>query len=192
MDLEYEKSNFEYVIWSNESLEWEDWVEAFEEDYSDASDEKKFELMNELNNAYLEEERYLMDVNVGSPILIIADLGLWNGRHSGYKIIDNGCLRECMYSELDGVTWFVDGKGDFRMDGYHHDGHNYYLYRKFKDGISEEEKDALLEKILDHTVTEDDINRVTDRLGDVLEKLYGFLLPENYEKKYLRRDEVVR
>ena len=78
------------------------------------------------------------------------------------------------------------------MDGYHHDGDNYYLYRKFKDDISEEDKDTLLEKILNHSVTEDDINKVTDRLGDVLEKLYGFLLPENYEKKYLRRDEVVR
>ena len=187
MDLEYETSNFEYVIWSNESLEWEDWVEAFEEDYSDASDEKKFELMNDLNNDYLEEERYLMDINVGSPILIIADLGLWNGRHSGYKIIDSGCLRECMYSELDGVTWYVDGKGDFRMDGYHHDGRNHYLYRKFKRNISENDKENFLEKILHRTATEDDLNRVTERLGDVLEKLYGFILPENYEKKYVRR-----
>ena len=33
----------------------------------------------------------------------------------------------------------------------------------------------------------DSLNRVTERLGDVLEKLYGFILPENYEKKYVRR-----
>lgn len=189
MNLEHEVASFEYVIWSNECLEWEDWVEVFEEDYSDASDDKKFELMNEVNNEYLEEERYLMYRDVGAPILVIADLGLWDGRHPGYKIIESGCLKDCMYSELDGVTWYVDGKGDFRMDGHHHDGHNYYLYRKFKDGISEDVKDEFLEKILKRTMTDEDLNRVTERLGDILEKLYGFTLPENYEKKYARRSE---
>ena len=73
------------------------------------------------------------------------------------------------------------------MDGYHHDGRNHYLYRKFKSDISESDKENFLEKILHCTVTEDDLNRVTERLGDVLEKLYGFILPENYEKKYVRR-----
>ena len=189
MSQSQELINFEYVIWSNEDLEWEDWVEAFEEDYSDASPERKYELMHERNNEYLEEERYLMDIDVGEPILVIANLGLWDGRYIGYRIIESGCLKECMYSDLDGVTWYVDGKGDFRMDGYHHDGCNYYLYRKFKSGISEEEKERFLEKLRNRTMTERDKERVTERLGDILEKLYGFVLPENYEKLYTRRVE---
>ena len=189
IDLAHEMNNFEYVIWSNESLEWEDWRDAFDEDCEQYSDDEKFQLMNNLNNDYLEDDRREMDVCVGSPIIIIADIGKWDGRHAGYRILESVNLRDCLYSELDGVTWYVDGKGDFRMDGYHHDGHNHYLYRKFKEGIGSDVRDEFCEKILDHTLTKEDIEAVTERLGDVLEELYGFILPENYEKKYMRRME---
>ncbi len=178
MSLNVAEGNFEYVIWSNEYLDWADWHEAFEEDYSDASESKKFELMSVLNGEYLEDERRNMDVQVGTPIIIIADIGKWDGRHTGYRVIDSGCLKDCLYTELDGVTWYVDNRGDFRMDGYHHDGHNYYLYRKFREGVSDEDREDFQCKILEHTLTEEDIDRVTERLGEDIAKIYGFTLPD--------------
>ena len=86
---------------------------------------------------------------------------------------------------MDGVTWYVDGKGDLRMDGNHHDGRNYYLYRKYRESVSEETIEDFKEKILDHTLTAEDIDRVTERLGDDIAKVYGFRLPEqrkNHER----------
>lgn len=74
MSLNVAEGHFEYVIWSNEYLDWANWHEAFEEDYSDASDEKKYQLMSDLNAEYLEDERREMDVQVGSPIIVIADI----------------------------------------------------------------------------------------------------------------------
>lgn len=51
---------------------------------------------------------------------------------------------------------------------------NYYLYRKYRQGVSEEAKENFKEKILDHTLTKRDIDRVTERLGDDIAKVYGF------------------
>ena len=131
MSLNVAEGHFEYVIWSNEYLDWANWHEAFEEDYSDASEEKKYQLMSDLNAEYLEDERREMDVQVGTPIIVIADIGRWDGRHTGYREIESGCLKDCLYTELDGLTWYVDDRGDFRMDGYHHDGHNCSNFNNF-------------------------------------------------------------
>lgn len=118
MSLNTAEGNFEYVIWSNEYLDWADWQEAFDGEFDHCSDEEKYRLMSNLNNDYLEDDRNEMNVCVGSPIIIIADIGKWDGRHTGYREIESGCLKDCLYTELDGVTWYVDNKGDFRMDGY--------------------------------------------------------------------------
>ena len=187
MSIENLVVNFEYVIWTNEGLEWEDWADDYEGEYSELSDEKKFELMNELNNDGLEDARHTMDIYVGSPIIVIADLELWDGRHGGYKIIESGYLRDCMYSDLDGVTWYVDGRGDIRMEGCHHDGRNYYLYRKLREDTGYVEMEEFLSKILNRTMTEEDLEKATERLGDILEKLFDFLLPERYAEQLERR-----
>ena len=189
MSLNVAEGHFEYVIWSNEYLDWANWHEAFEEDYSDASEEKKYQLMSDLNAEYLEDERREMDVQVESPIIVIADIGRWDGRHTGYREIESGCLKDCLYTELDGVTWYVDNRGDFRMDGYHHDGHNYYLYRRYRDDATPDAIEAFQGKILDHTLTEEDIDRVTIRLGDDIAKIYGFTLPDQIKGNRERSDE---
>ena len=155
------EGNAAFVIWSNECLDWDNWSEAFEEDYANLTEEEKYRLMEELNGDYLDDERRNLDIRVGTPILIIADIGRWDGRHTG----------------------------DLRMDGYHHDGHNYYLYRKYRQGVSEEAKENFKEKILDHTLTKRDIDRVTERLGDDIAKVYGFSLPSP-AKEYRKRSDA--
>ena len=110
MSLNTAEGNFEYVIWSNEYLDWADWQEAFDGEFDHCSDEEKYRLMSNLNNDYLEDDRNEMNVCVGSPIIIIADIGKWDGRHTGYREIESGCLKDCLYTELDGVTWYVDNK----------------------------------------------------------------------------------
>ena len=182
------EGNAAFVIWSNECLDWDNWSEAFEEDYSNLTEEEKYRLMEELNGDYLDDERRNLDIRVGTPILIIADIGRWDGRHTGYREIESGCIKDCLYSQLDGVAWYVDAQGDLRMDGYHHDGHNYYLYRKYREGISEEAIEDFKGKILDHTLTAEDIDRVTARLGDDIADVYGFRLPEQTREKRERND----
>ena len=67
--------------------------------------------------------------------------------------------------------------GDFRCDAIHHDGTNHYLYRAYKDGVSDTQIDNLKEKLYRGIATRADITRVTRRLGDEIAHVYGFPIP---------------
>lgn len=97
----------------------------------------------------------------------------------GYKEIPSGNIRDCLYSEqdMDYSTWYVDKNGDFRCDAIHHDGTNHYLYRAYKDGVSDTQIENLKEKLYRGIATRADITRVTRRLGDEIAHVYGFPIP---------------
>lgn len=165
-----------HVIWSND-LDYDDWKDYLEEQYPELSENERIVLMYEINDEYLDDERSNLDIQLSRPILVVGDLGLWNGRRMGYKEIQSGNIRDCLYSDTDYVTWFVDRNGDFRCDAIHHDGTNHYLYRVYKDDVSETQIDNLKEKIYYGKATRTDIVRVTRRLGDDIAKVYGFPIP---------------
>ena len=84
---------------------------------------------------------------------------------------------------MDMCEWYVDKYGDLRADAVHHDGTNHYLYRVYKDNISEAQKDRLKEKIYNGTATRADIARVTRRLGDEIGKVYGWSFPTRQRER---------
>ena len=164
-------SKDDYRIWSNADLDYEEWKDWMEEEYPTLSDDERVAMMYEENGHYLEDERLNLDIQISQPILVVADLGLWNSRRTGYKEIPSGNIRDCLYSDYDYTTWYVDRNGDFRCDDTHHDGTNHYLYRVYKDNVSQAQKDRLKEKIYNGTATRADIVRVTRRLGDEIGKV---------------------
>ena len=166
-----------HVIWSNYDLDFDDWKDDLAEEYPDASPSMLEDLMHERNDEYLDDERTNLNIQLNEPILVIADLGLWNGRRMAYKEIPSGNIRDCLYSDYDYTTWYIDRNGDFRCEDIHHDGTNHYLYRAYKDGVSEEQKTRLKDKIYAGTATRADITRVTKRLGDEIGKVYGWSFP---------------
>ena len=170
--------NEKHIIWSNENLDLDDWRDDLLEQYPDADEYELYRLMDETNGEYLNDERVNLNIQLSQPILVIADLGLWSGRRQGYKEIPSGNIRDCLYSQYDYTTWYVDDKGDFRCRDIHHDGTNHYLYRAYKDGISEYQKDRLKEKLYEGTATRADVERVTRRLGDEIGKVYGWKFTE--------------
>ena len=163
-----------HIIWSNVSLDYENWRADLESEYPDLSESERIDLMYEINADYLVDERINLNVQLNEPILVIADLGLWNGRFSGYKEIESGNIRDCLYSDTDMTEWYVDANGDMRADAIHHDGTNHYLYRAYKDGVTETQRENLKEKIFNGTVNRADITRITRRIGDEVAKVYGF------------------
>ena len=165
-----------HVIWSN-YFNYDDWKYNLAEQYPKLSENERIALMYEINGDYLDYERSRLDIQLSRPILVVGDLGLWNGRRMGYKEIQSGNICDCLYSDTDYVTWFVDRNGDFRCDAIHHDGTNHYLYRVYKDDVSETQIDNLKEKIYYGKATRTDIVRVTRRLGDDIAKVYGFPIP---------------
>ena len=76
-----------HVIWSNYGLDYEDWRDDLEAEYPDLSENERISLMYEINGDYLDDERANLNVQLSQPILVVGDLGLWNGRRMGYKEI---------------------------------------------------------------------------------------------------------
>ena len=174
-----------HVVWSNENLNLEDWRADLEEEYPGYSDDELYEIMCETNADYLGDERVNLNIQLSQPILVVADLGLWDGRRMGYKEIESGNIRDCLYSNYDYTTWYVDKNGDFRCDDIHHDGTNHYLYRVYKDTATDSQIENLKAKIYDGKATRADITRVTRRLGDEIAAVYGFDIPR--QKKNIER-----
>ena len=170
-----------HIIWSNMNLEADDWRDSYKEYLEinglddDPNDENKlYEYMVEANDDYLSDERRNLDIQFSQPIIVIGDLGRWNGRVTGYKMIDSGNITDCLYSDTDYTEWYVDKYGDLRANAVHHDGANCYLYRVFKDGVTDTQIENLQDKIYNGKATRADITRVTKRLGDEIAGVYGF------------------
>lgn len=164
-----------HIVWSNMNLNLKDWEDFFNEEYSDADENERYELMIETNGEYLDDERLnLCKIQFNEPIIIIGSLGLWDGRRMGYKEVPSGRISDCLETDNDYVEWYVDGHKNFRATSCHHDGTNYYLYRVWKDGISDEQKDNFRDKLYYGKATPNDISRYTRRVGDYISKVYGW------------------
>ena len=156
-----------HLIWSNFDLDYEDWRTDLEEQYPELTEDERMMLMYDINNGYLDDERANLNIQLDQPILIIADLGLWTGRHMGYKEITSGNIRDCLY--------------------IHHDGTNRLLYRTYKPGVRESQIDLLKEKLYYGTATRADITRITRRLGDEIGKVYGWDFPRRGRSASMER-----
>ena len=174
-----------HIIWSDIDLDLEDWKADLTEQYPDLSEDELIQRMYEINADYLTDERANLDIQLSQPIIVIGDIGRWNGRVSGYKVIESGNIKDCLYSETDYTEWYVDKYGDLRADAVHHDGTNHYLYRVYKDTATDSQIENLKAKIYDGKATRADITRVTRRLGDEIAAVYGFDIPR--QKKNIER-----
>lgn len=67
-----------HIIWSNYDLDYDDWKDDLESEYPDLSENERMSLMYEINNDYLADERCNLNIQLNQPILVVADLGLWN------------------------------------------------------------------------------------------------------------------
>ena len=168
-----------HIIWTD-YLDYDDWKEDFEAQYPELSENERMNLMYEINGNYFLVEKTNLDIQLSRPILVVGDLGLWNGRRMGYKEIESGNISDCLCSErdIDNATWYVDKNGDLRADAIHHDGTNHYLYRVFKRGVTDAQIENLQDKIYCRRATRADITRVTQRLGDSIAAVYGFRIPK--------------
>ena len=176
-----------HVIWSNYDLDYEDWRDDLEAEYPELTEDQRIALMYEINGDYLDDERVNLNIQLSQPILVIGDLGLWHGRRSGYKEIESGNIRDCLYADTDYSTWYVDKLGDLRCDAIHHDGTNHYLYRAYKDGVRESQIDLLKDKLYRGIATRADVTRITRRLGDDIARVYGFSIPRARQAPVMER-----
>lgn len=167
----------EHIIWQNYDVNIEDYKDYLDEEFPDLDEYEQWEEANELNNTYLEDEKCNLNKVLPTEIIIIGDLGFWNGRVKfAYKELNSNNLSDCLRFERDCeyAKWYVDKYKNLRSKQSHHDGTNYLLYRRWRDGLTDTQKENFLNKMYYGKATEKDITRYTKRLGDIVSEIYGW------------------
>lgn len=169
-----------HIIWSNLNLDLNDWRDGYEEwceindiDYDPNDEEAIYDWMVETNNGYLGDEKMNLNHKVDGRILVIADLGQWNGRHSAYVIRGNNI------NEIFNINGRGFDYAEFYGDGYnikgvehHHDGTNYYLYRIIRE---DRNIDNLLDSIYNgEKISRSKLNYYTKSLYKDVAAVYGW------------------
>ena len=170
-----------FTIWQNIDIDENDWRYDYQEchnlsdeEMANVSDYDLYAWALDGNSVYLDDERANLNVNVGDDIIVIADLGLWDGRHTGYKTIPSGKISDCLYdNDCAYAEWYCD-RYDMRFTGHHHDGTNHYLYRTWAKNLSENQKENFLEKLYCGRATRKDITRYTRSVRPWVSKVYGW------------------
>ena len=165
------------IIWSNIDLNVDDWKEAYREFIKmnelgkDIDDEDAiYEYMVDTNNQYLDDERMNLNQYVDGRILVVADLGLWQGRRQGYKVLD-GNVKNILSDDAEYVEWYGDGY-NIKATAHHHDGTNYYEYRVIREGRN---IDNLLNAIYNgEEINRKKLNYYTKSLYPYVAKVYGW------------------
>lgn len=92
-----QEQNDRHIIWSDLNLDLDDWRESLEELYPDYPEDELYDIMVKSNAENLYDERVNLDIQLSQPIIVVGDLGRWNGRVSGYKMIDSGNIKDCLF-----------------------------------------------------------------------------------------------
>lgn len=165
-----------HIIWTNDDFDaLDDIKKDIMEDNPDLTEEQAMQCAYETRDEYLEDEKTNLNIDVGEEIIIIADLGLWDGRRQAYKLLNKTNIADCFGGTCgDYVTWFVDDRGDLNCIDCHHDGTNLYLYRAWKFGISETQKENFLYKVYRGKATRADITKYTRKIGTYVADVYGW------------------
>ncbi len=156
------------IIWTNDVC-LEDYEDYFREE-GIMDEEEKMKEMYLLNELDFEAEMMNLDIKLPGKILVIACLGLWNGRRSGYKIMGNNLNEILTISIGDLYEVYFDGHNIKAKDN-HHDGINYYEFRLIRN---DRNIDILLEKIYNDDFSRQDINNYTRSLAPYIREVYGW------------------
>lgn len=169
--------NIKHMIWTNE------FDPKYENDYrqsvaeregkpvSEVTDDEMWSEFHHLTDLYYGDERTNLDQPLDGRILMIASLGLWTGRHTGYKLTDSRNLNGVLEGYCgDFVTVGSDGHNIIASDA-HHDGTNFYTFREVREDRNIE---VLLEKLYAGTAKRSDINRYTRSLAGKVGAVYGW------------------
>lgn len=173
------KQEKKFVIWSNWNLDiddpyWKDYFDEIEEECGEKlSDSDRWNMLYEENSEHLEDERANLDIKLGEEIIVLGDIGLWDGRRKGYKLISSGNIKDCLSDECDYCEWYCD-QYNLRFCGAHHDGENFYLYRILRPELTWEQRDNFLWKLRHGNVSSRTIRRYTKSIRPEIAKVYGW------------------
>ncbi len=169
------------LIWTNQP-DIEAICNKYPGEFKGLSDLEKKHLALDLNADELRKIRSVLDIWLDRPILQISQYGLWDRTKTGVCEIGSNSIKDCLYSNDDVVTWFLDSQGDLRCDGVHEVGRNHYLYRTWKDDVTPRQKQMMMQRVFEGKPVERDIANLTRPIGKEICQRYGWAYPARTRK----------
>lgn len=118
---------------------------SYLQEYEEMSEEEALqEVYSDIDLESDEFHNLLKAMDNGEKILCIGNLGLWNGRASGYREFDN--WEDVAYIGHGYIEFYIEN-GCFRAIDRHHDGTNYYTFYIVKEDAGYDSYNNLLDAI---------------------------------------------
>lgn len=175
-----------HIIWSDMDIINDESLEYAKETLLDCYEEE--EITDAMLHSFLYDDNGdMFDCEVSNlsyagetdgEIIAIAEMGLWNGRKLGYKLLDSRKVSDCLtkITHYDFNEFYVDEHGELRSTHVHHDGTNHVLYRSLKPELTYEQVDGFTSMLYEGK--EVDIDKYTDKVGTIVSKFYGWDVEE--------------
>lgn len=120
---------------------------------------------------WFSDEQENLNEQLEGDIIAIADLGLWNGRFSGYKILGNNLNEIMSFGNHDYIKIYSDGY-NIRKESSHHDGTNHILFRMVRnDRNIDHFTDMIYNK---KPITKNMLNYYTKSIEKNVRNIYGW------------------
>ena len=124
---------------------------------------------------WFDDEKTNLNVELDEDIIAIAEMGLWNGKRMGYKIMGSN-LKNILsaFSSCDYIKFNSSGRDIVGM-GIHHDGTNTCVFRKWKKGLSDSAKEKTINAIYQNdSNVQELIKKNTRSIYKDVQKIYGW------------------
>ena len=161
----FDEGNYEFI---------EDEMELLKEEYPDATEEQLRDWAYDSLRYWYEDEKANLDIDLPNDIVIIANLGLWNGRRVGIKKTNCSNIGDILVHQLNSMSEikFYCDRYNLKGEETHHDGTNYYTYRMVRPN---RDINNLIDKILrGDKITTQIINYYTKSLVKEVNAVYGW------------------
>lgn len=136
----------------------------------DVTEEDLYNWKYELEEMYFNDECENLNKELDGRVIAIANLGLWNGRVSGYKICEYN-LNEILKVGNEDITELYQDSYDIYKTSIHHDGRNSIMFREVREDRNIE---ILLEDIYNgKEITRRRLNYYTKSLNKHVNEIYG-------------------
>lgn len=164
------------IIWQNYDFNLDDWKDYLSEYPDIKKEEDKYALIEELNYYFLQDEKINLYKKLDGDIIVLANIGLWNGRKIGYRELHSNNIADCLCFEKDCeyAEWYVDQYDNLKSTQSHHDGTHYLLYRAWKKDVSDEQKENVLDGLYNGTISQRTLRRYTEGVGKYVAEVYGW------------------
>ena len=159
------------IIYTNDVC-YEEVQESYELDFPNSEgydDDSRMRIFYDFLADDFEETKRILDRELGNDIVAFKKLGLWNGVRYTARIIGTN-LDECLSENIGDLYEYYVEDGEFKCKDVHHDGTNFYTFRRIKDEFC---VDDLAEYLLSHTLVEA-MNDLTEPIGDLVKEIYEF------------------